>query len=171
LFIDLKGEFDQLYGDYLDEAIFLSAAGALAILLMLVWSLRSAQRLAPVALPLLLAIIFVLAGLHLGGQRLHLLHLIGMLLIVAVGSNYTLFLDRASSLADPEVRLSTGVATLTTAIGFGVLGLSSVPVLNAIGLTVGPGALLSLLLAVMFAAPIQPHALTDAPPRDTAATC
>lgn len=171
LFIDLKGEFDQLYGDYLDEAIFLSAAGALAILLMLVWSLRSAQRLAPVALPLLLAIIFVLAGLHLGGQRLHLLHLIGMLLIVAVGSNYTLFLDRASSLADPEVRLSTGVATLTTAIGFGVLGLSSVPVLNAIGLTVGPGALLSLLLAVMFAAPIQPHAPTDAPLRDTAATC
>lgn len=158
LFLDLKAEFDSLYGDYLDEAILLSSAGGLSILLMLVWSLRTPRRLATVALPLLLAIVFVLAALQLAGQRLHLLHLIGILLIVAVGSNYTLFLDRASSPADPEVRISVGIATLTTAIGFGVLGLSSVPVLSAIGLTVGPGALLSLLLAVMFAAPLHPAA-------------
>jgi len=42
------------------------------------------------------------------------------------------------------------VANLTTAIGFGTLGLSQVPVLHAIGVTVGPGAVLALLLAAMF---------------------
>lgn len=155
LFIDMKGEFDTLYSTYLSEAIVLSLAGVGGILLMLAWSLRSPRRLATVMLPLAIAIIFVIAGLHLLGERLHLLHLVGMLLIVAVGSNYTLFLDRSSPI-EPEVRASTLLATLTTAIGFGTLGLSSVPVLNAIGLTVGPGAILSLLLAAMFA----PH-----PPR------
>jgi predicted exporter len=42
------------------------------------------------------------------------------------------------------------VANLTTAVGFGTLALSSVPVLNAIGVTVGPGALLCMLLSAVF---------------------
>ena len=42
------------------------------------------------------------------------------------------------------------IANLTTAIGFGTLALSSVPVLHAIGITVGPGAVLALLLAACF---------------------
>ena len=42
------------------------------------------------------------------------------------------------------------VANLTTAIGFGTLALSNVPVLHAVGITVGPGAVLALLLAACF---------------------
>ena len=152
LFIDLKGEFDELYGSYLSEAIVLSLAGVVGILLMLAWSLRSPRRVATVMLPLILAVIFVIAGLHLLGERLHLLHLVGLLLIVAVGSNYTLFFDRDARQPEPapEIRASMGIATLTTAMGFGTLALSSVPVLKAVGLTVGPGAIISLLLAAMF---------------------
>ena len=152
LFVDMKDEFDTLYGDYLSEAITLSLAGIGAIIVLLAFNLRSARRLASVLLPLAIAVIFVVAGLHLLGQRLHLLHLIGLLLIVAVGSNYALFFDRADDQAklDPETLNSMAVANLTTAIGFGTLALSSVPVLNAIGSTVGPGAVLALLLAAMF---------------------
>ena len=84
------------------------------------------------------------------GERLHLLHLVGMLLIVAVGSNYALFFDRAAGQLEPDTLASMAVANLTTAIGFGTLGLSQVPVLHAIGVTVGPGAVLALLLAAMF---------------------
>ncbi len=43
------------------------------------------------------------------------------------------------------------VANLTAVIGFGVLGLSSLPVLHSIGTTVAPGALLALALAAIFA--------------------
>lgn len=152
LFIDMKGEFDTLYSDYLDEAIKLSLAGVVGIIVLLAFNLRSPRRLASVLLPLAIATLFVVASLHLSGQRLHLLHLIGLLLIIAVGSNYTLFFNRADgqSALNPETLASMGVANLTTAIGFGTLGLSSVPVLNAIGLTVGPGAVLTLLLAAMF---------------------
>jgi len=79
-----------------------------------------------------------------------------MLLIVAVGSNYALFFDNASQAAssfedfDDATLVSMAVANLTTAIGFGTLALSKVPVLHAVGVTVGPGAILALLLSACF---------------------
>jgi len=150
LVIDLKGEFNQLYNDYLHEAVLLALAGLATIVALLAVTLRSPRRLAAVLLPLVLAVLLVIAALHLGGERLHLLHLVGMLLIVAVGSNYALFFDRAAGQLEPDTLASMAVANLTTAIGFGTLGLSQVPVLHAIGVTVGPGAVLALLLAAMF---------------------
>jgi predicted exporter len=151
LFIDMKGEFDKLYSDYLGEAITLSLAGIAAIIVMLAGSLRSLHRLGAVLLPLGIALVLVVAALHLFGERLHLLHLIGLLLVVAVGSNYALFFNQtAGRPLDPETLTSIAVASLTTTLGFGTLALSSVPMLNAIGVTVGPGAMLTLLLAFIF---------------------
>ena len=152
LFIDMKVEFDKLYNDYLHEATLLSLAGLLAIIALLAVTLRSPRRLAAILLPLVLAVVIVIAGLHLLGERLHLLHLIGMLLIVAVGSNYALFFDRPSldHHLDPETLASMLIANVTTVIGFGTLALSSVPVLHAVGVTVGPGAMLALLLSAIF---------------------
>jgi predicted exporter len=153
IFIDLKGEFDSLYGEYIDEAVQLSLAGFLAIVVVLGFVLRSASRLLGVMLPLVMAVMVVVAGLHACGVRLHLLHLVGLLLTVAVGSNYTLFFDRLAlgEALDDETLLSIGVASFTTAVGFGVLAFSSVPVLKAIGVTVGPGAVLALVLSAAFA--------------------
>ena len=149
LIIDLKGELDALYNDYLREAVLLALAGFAAIVALLAVTLRSPRRLAAILLPLVLAVLLVVAGLYLSGERLHLLHLVGMLLIVAVGSNYALFFDRAGEL-DNTTLASMAIANLTTTIGFGTLGLSPVPMLHAIGVTVGPGAILALLLAAIF---------------------
>lgn len=152
LFVDMKGEFDALYASYLNEAILLALAGVAAVFLTLAVVLRQPRRIMTVTLPLVLAVLFVVAVLHLAGQALHLLHLIGLLLIVAVGSNYSLFFDLAEDgRHDPGTLNSTLIATLTTAIGFGTLALSQVPVLKAIGVTVGPGALIVFLLAAIFA--------------------
>jgi predicted exporter len=152
LFIDMKAEFDKLYNDYLHEAMLLSLGGLAAIVVLLAVTLRSARRLAAVMLPLILAVLIVIASLHLLGERLHLLHLIGMLLIVAVGSNYALFFDHSESdhRLDPETLVSMLIANVGTAIGFGTLALSTVPVLHAVGVTVGPGAILALLLSAIF---------------------
>jgi predicted exporter len=157
LFLDMKGEFDALYGGYVSEAVRLSLAGCALIVLLLAVALRSPGRLLRVLITLAITVVGVIAALHAGGERLHLLHLVGMLLIVAVGSNYALFFDRAAGgeALDAATLMSLGVATLTTAIGFGTLASSSVPVLQAIGTTVGPGALLALLLAAVFVYPPQ----------------
>jgi predicted exporter len=151
LFIDLKGEFDALYGEYIHEATLLSLAGFVAIVLLLAVTLRSPRLVGQVLLPLVLAVILVIAGVHLAGERLHLLHLVGMLLIIAVGSNYALFFASDDNVTDDGTLVSMAVANLTTAIGFGTLSLSTVPVLHAIGVTVGPGAVLALLLSACFA--------------------
>lgn len=155
LFVDLLGESNRLYATYLDEAILLSLAGFAAIVLLLALALRSPARLARVLLPLVTAVLLVVAGLALAGEKMTLLHLVGLLLAVAVGSNYALFFDRSGSAGDragtPQTLASLALANCTTMIGFGVLAFSQVPVLRAIGVTVGPGAVLALLLAAILA--------------------
>lgn len=153
MFIDMKGESGRLYAGYLREAIMLSLAGVAAIIALLAVALRSPQRVIRVLLPLAAAVLTVVAGLVLAGVALTILHLVGLLLIVAVGSNYALFFDgRGGNDAPPPVTLASMLfANLTTVAGFGVLAFSSVPVLQAIGGTVGPGALLALLFAAAFA--------------------
>lgn len=149
--VDLKGEFEQMYDGYLRQAVWLSLGGVLAISVLLAFSLRSVRRLARVLLTLAVTVVLVMAGLRLGGIHLHLLHLVGLLLVVAVGSNYALFFDRVQADGElaPDVWLSMSVAVLTTAIGFGVLAFSRVPVLQAIGITVAPGVLLAMVVSAV----------------------
>lgn len=94
-----------------------------------------------------------MAGLLLAGQQLTLMHFIGLLLVIAVGSNYTLFFDRHDLGDETQTLTLTSLlfANLTTVCGFGVLAFSQFPVLNAIGRTVAPGAILALVLAAMAA--------------------
>ena len=72
---------------------------------------------------------------------------------VSHGEDGTVLIDdQFAPLTDKIVATvaAMGVANLTTTIGFGVLGFSTVPVLHAMGVTVGPGAVVVLLLAAMF---------------------
>jgi predicted exporter len=144
-----------LYGEYLHSAIRLSSAGLLAIALLLCVALRSFSRAGLVLLPLALAALSVAAGFALAHHPMNLLHLVGLLLIFAVGSNYALFFDRGATQAgrsiDPLTLGSLLLANLTTTIAFGVLATSKVPVLSALGGTVAPGAILALLFSAMLA--------------------
>ena len=149
LFIDLKAEANALYAGYLNEAIALAAAGVGAVLLLLMLALRSAARVGRVAAPLGAAVLVAAAALAAAGQTLNLLHLVGFLLVVAVGSNYALFFERAGGAPAPRVLASIVLANATTVIGFGVLATSSVPVLRAIGATVALGTLLALAFAAL----------------------
>ncbi len=156
--LDIKAESDSLYAGYLDEARLLSLAGVMAIVLAIAALLYREAKRAPaptawrqlwqVILPIGAALACVVAGLALAGIELTILHLVGLLLTVAVGSNYTLFFLHDAG-DDPKVLASLLLANLTTIIGFGILGFASVPVLNAIGTTVGPGAFLCLMFAAM----------------------
>lgn len=150
--LDIKAETDDLYGAYLSEALTMAGIGALLIVAVLALALARpprgwAGRLRAVLLPLVAAELLVIATLAAAGIALTILHLVGLLLTLAVGSNYTLFFAERHD--DERVLSSLLLANLTTAIGFGVLGLSQAPVLAAIGQTVGPGAILSLVFAAM----------------------
>jgi len=153
VFVDLKAEADRLYVNYVREDRRLALAGFVAIAVLLLIALRSPRRVARTLAPLVAAVLVVSAGLALAGKPLTILHLIGMLLIVAVGSNYALFFNQpagAPAIA-PQTLVSLLIANLATVAGFGLLSLSHVPMLATFGLTVGPGAILALLFSAILA--------------------
>jgi predicted exporter len=154
-FLDLKDQADRLYAGYLREALGLSLTGLLVIAMLLWVALGSALATLRVLLPLVLAILVAAAALVLTGERLTLMHLVGMLLTVAVGSNYGLFFQRrpGASPIEPRTLASLLVANLTTLTGFGVLATSQLPILKAIGATVAPGVVLALVFSAVLAAP------------------
>jgi predicted exporter len=158
--LDIKGEADALYSTYLLEAVRLSLAGFAAIVILLLVALRSLTRVVRVVIPLALAVVTVAGGFALLGHQLTILHVIGMLLIVAVGSNYALFFDRRATDAHPgSVPLTLAsliVANIATVVSFGILAFSTVPVLAALGSTVAPGALLALIFSALLARHLPP---------------
>lgn len=153
MFVDMKLESDHLYASYLNEAIALSLGGVAAIIGLLLLMFRSPVRVARIIAPLAAAVITVTAGLALFGQQLIILHLIGLLLVVAVGSNYALFFDQNEndSTITPNTLASMLFANLTTVAGFGLLAFSNVSILQAMGVTVAPGVILALCYASIFA--------------------
>jgi predicted exporter len=152
VFVDLKTESDRLYSGYQQQAILLSLAGVIAILALLFVTLRNPMRVLRVTFPLVAAVFTVTAGLALCGRPLMILHLIGLLLIVAIGSNYALFFDQAESEhLDPNTMASLLLANFATVLGFGLLAFSTVPILQAMGETVAPGVILALLFSAVFA--------------------
>src|SRR5262249_48078270 len=83
--LPLQPELDRIYAGYLMQARWQAAGGVLAVVALLAWHLRSARRLARVLLPLAASVVLVLAGLTLSGAALGVLHLIGLLLVAAIG--------------------------------------------------------------------------------------
>ncbi|WP_020167563.1 MULTISPECIES: MMPL family transporter [Methylotenera] len=160
LFVDLKTESNRLYSSYMHEAIMLSLAGLIAIVILLLFTLRSVARVMAIIAPLAASVLTITAGLALFGQQLIILHLIGLLLIVAIGSNYALFFNPPQNSINqpvqaiaPRTYASLLFANVATVLGFGLLAFSSVPVLQAMGVTVAPGVVLALIFSAVFARP------------------
>ncbi len=156
ILVDMQAESDRLYSGYLHEAIALSLGGLLAIIALLFWVFRSPMRVLRIIAPLAAAVITVTAGLAVFGQQLIILHLVGLLLVVAVGSNYALFFDRSDSpdlehSISPHTLASMLFANLTAVAGFGLLAFSNVSILQALGVTVAPGVILALIYSAIFA--------------------
>lgn len=159
--VDIGAELGGLYARYLHEAGLQALLGAVAVCVLLALHLRSLKRLWRIAQPVAAAVLIVLAVFSASGAALGILHLVGLLLTVAIGSNYALFFDqiRAQQDAAPAGRpfvidndtlASLALANLTAAISFCLLALSNIPALFAIGQVVAPGIVLSLVLSAAF---------------------
>jgi predicted exporter len=151
--LSIGDELRRLYRHYLGEAQGQALFGALGVVLLMAWWLRSLPRLLAVCKPLLLAVLLTMAGFALAGVPLGILHLVGLLLVVAVGSNYSLFIDwlRHQPSADDDTLASLLLANITIVLSFGLIALSQIPALSAIGRVVAPGALLALLMSAAYA--------------------
>lgn len=151
ILLNLKEESDSLYRTYRQEALTLAVLGAVAITALLAAALRSIRSLVAAVMPLAAAVVITMALVTALGQTLTLFHLVGLLLVVGVGSNYSLLFERPEP--SPALRertvASVAIANLCTVIGFGTLAFSGIPVLHGIGMTVAIGAFLCLAFAAV----------------------
>ncbi len=159
IFVDLKAQSNELLETYRREALMLALIGSLVIVVLLAASLRSVRRVALVVAPLAASVILTTALLTIGAERLSIFNLVGLLLTVAVGSNYCIFFER-QDWADPNSErmvASLVLANICTVIGFGILSFARLPVLHGIGMTVAIGAFLSLV----FSAIVTSHGVAE----------
>jgi predicted exporter len=149
--LDLKRESNVLMTTYRRQALALCGAGAAAIVALLAWHLRSPTRVLRAAAPVAAAVIGTAAIVLADGAKLTIFHLVALLLVAGIASNYALFFERAPE--DDRERRATAFSTLfcaaTTGLAFGLLALSRTPVLGIIGGTVAVGAVLGLAFAAL----------------------
>jgi predicted exporter len=152
MLVDLKTETDLLYRGYRVRILTFAIIGTIAIVMLLLAALRSMRRCMQVVFPIAAAVTVTVAILALSGVELTMFHLIALLLVVGVGSNYTLFFDRTvqQGVARERTFVSLVTCNLSTVLGFGLIGFASTPLLSAIGVTVSIGAALSLFFGAVF---------------------
>lgn len=160
--VNVADELGGMYTRYLREATVQALLGALAVCVLLALHLRSWRRLLRIAQPIVAAVLIVLALMSASGIALGILHLVGLLLTVAIGSNYALFFDQirsqqeaqpadsAVAAIDNDTLASLVLANVTSGVSFLLLAFSSIPALHAVGQVVAPGILLSLVLSAAF---------------------
>ena len=148
--MDLKQASESLVADYRGRVLWALALAAV-LLAATVWiALRSPRRVVRVLAPMALTTLLILAVLRLCGVELNLFHLVALILAAGLGLDYALFFDHAGDDPDEQVRALHAilVCSATTLLVFSLLGLSSIPVLRAIGLTVSIGVVANFVLAL-----------------------
>jgi len=153
--LDIKRDTETLLSNAREQALLLMLAGVAAIALLLRVDLGSARAAARTLLPVLAAMLTTAATLLALGISLNLFHLISLLLVLGTGMNYALFFQRRAENAEDARRagLAVGLCSLTSLAAFTCLTLTSIAVLQAIGLTV----LLGTLFLLLFSASWRPR--------------
>ncbi|MBZ0106699.1 MAG: MMPL family transporter [Sulfuricella denitrificans] len=153
--LDIKGESSRMIMQYRDQSLRYSLLGVVAIMLVLGFGLRNFRAVFAVLLPVVAAMLATAALLAGMSIKLSLFHIVSLLLVLGIGLNYGLFFNRPALDEAEHRRTLFGVlvCAASTVSAFGVLAFSATPVLQAIGITVALGAVLSLLFAAMWAKP------------------
>ncbi|HUR57482.1 MAG TPA: MMPL family transporter [Opitutaceae bacterium] len=125
---------NALFTRYRWSALQLSLIG-LGLVIASVFAIYPPRRGVRIALIPAGSCFFVFGVLGIMGQTLNLFHLLGAFLGVCLSHNYAIFSsDNAATGHAPPVPVR--LSALCTAASFGVLGLSRIPVIHALGLTV-----------------------------------
>ncbi len=135
---------NQVFARYRISALWLSVIG-LAIVgtgVLLTYGARDGLRIFVIPCGACLGIFGLLGWL---GQPLNLFHLLGAFLGVCLTHNYSIFSATSAYRHEPPP-VSVRMSALTASASFGVLALSGIPVVRALGLTVALMTLAALLV-------------------------
>jgi predicted exporter len=151
--LDLKGASESLVVAYRTRIMRALLVAILLLAITVAVAFRDLRRAWHVLAPMSLATLLVLAVMRISGVEISLFHLVALTLAAGLGLHYALFFERVVS-DEAEARRTlhaTLVCVLSALLVFGLLALSSIPVLRAIGLTVSLGVAFHFTLSILMA--------------------
>ncbi|HEY7638484.1 MAG TPA: hypothetical protein VH814_02080 [Steroidobacteraceae bacterium] len=153
--LDIKDASEELVAAQRTHILWTLAAAAVLLVVVIAVALRTRSRVLRVLAPMALTTVLVLAVLRASGVSLNLFHLIALVLGAGLGLDYALFFEHASSDRAEQRRTlhAVLVCSLSTLMVFALLGLSDVPVLRAIGVTVTLGVIFNFVFALLLTRP------------------
>jgi predicted exporter len=145
-FVDPTADFSRLLGAYRSRAIVLTVISVVLVSLLLAWryGVRGAFW---TILPPITAALLVPSVISLGGEPFTFFHAMGLVLVVAIGVDYTIFCAETPRGHHSVTMLAILLATITTLLSFGLLGVSSTLAVRAFGFTM----LIGITAAYLFA--------------------
>ncbi len=156
--VDRVSDISNLLSDYREQLLrwLLLAYGLVLVLATLRYGRDAWRVLAAPALASLL----VMSLLQITGAAITIFHSLALLLVLGIGLDASIFLqdDSRTGNSSPYTWLAVTLSSLTTLLAFGLLALSSTPVLHYFGVTVLLGIICVWLLAPCF---IKAHGHQD----------
>jgi predicted exporter len=148
LLIDLKTMSENLVERFRARALLALGVAMLLIAALLIRQLNLRAAIA-VVLPVIATVLSVVAFFKVIGISLTLFHIVSLLLVGGLCFDYGLFFNRReeSTAEHDRTRFAVMVCWVSTSFSFGLLTLSSLPVLKAIGFTVAGGVTCGFFLA------------------------
>jgi predicted exporter len=150
-FLDLKTASQELVASQRSHIIMCLEVASVLLLLVIALALRKWSRVLRVLAPMVLTTLVILTVLRACGVSLSLFHLVSLVLAAGLGLDYALFFEHAAD--DPAEQQRTLHALLvcsaTTLLVFAMFSFSTVPILQAIGVTVALGVLSNFVLALL----------------------
>jgi predicted exporter len=150
-FLDLKVASEELIAAQRSHILRCLEIATLLLVAVIWLALRRASRVVRVLMPMVLTTLVIVAVLRASGVSLNLFHLISLVLAAGLGLDYALFFEHSSADADEQRRTLHAllVCSISTLLVFALLAFSTVPVLQAIGVTVSLGVLGNFMLALL----------------------
>lgn len=145
MWIDRVAGLSQLLHKLMNSAAVLLLLAYLAILPLLWIYYRRKQALLLIFVPLM-ATITTLSLLSVSGVAINLFHLFGCYLILGLGMDYGIF-SYTEGTKDRVTQRAIWLSAVSSSLSFGLLALSSTPMVSAFGITLFLGCFFNLLYA------------------------
>lgn len=145
ILVDQVQNISDLMKNYRHHISQLLLAAYLVVFVVLFWRYKS--QVWRVVLPPILASLYTLAALILIEQGMNLFHLMALILVLGIGLDMGVFMAEANN--ESHTWLAVSLSSLTSLLAFGLLALSTTPVLHHFGLAVLIGLLLVWLITPM----------------------
>jgi predicted exporter len=150
-FLDLKAASEELVAAQRSHIILCLEIAAVLLVMVIAVALRKWSRVLRVLAPMILTTLVILAVLRACDVSLSLFHLVSLVLAAGLGLDYALFFEHAAPEPAEQQRTLHAllVCSATTLWVFALLALSTVPILQAIGVTVSLGVISNFVLALL----------------------